>query len=99
VPVYAEPGTEPVTDLNVMTRRGRCVATVTRCSAAAATEVGLEADTTLLLALAQLTLRLPGMEAQLSALDAVRFSTRAETLTVHPPPAGAFFWLIEIRAA
>ena len=72
VPVYAEPGAEPATDLNVMTRRGRFVATMTRCSAAVVTEVGLEADTTLLLALAQLTLRVPGVDAQLSALDAAR---------------------------
>ena len=99
VPVYAEPGAEPATDLNVMTRRGRFVATMTRCSAAVVTEVGLEADTTLLLALAQLTLRVPGVDAQLSALDAARFSTRGQTLSVHPPPAGACFWLIEIRSA
>jgi environmental stress-induced protein Ves len=99
VPVYAEPGVEPVTDLNVMTRRGRFLARLTRCSAAVATEFGLEADTTLLLALAPLTLRAPSIEAELAALDAARFSASAQTLTVHPAAAGSTFWLIDIRAA
>jgi hypothetical protein len=65
----------------------------------ASAEIRLEADTTLLLALAQLTLRAPGVEANLSALDAARFSASADTLTVHPAAAGAAFWLIEICAA
>ena len=99
VPVYAEPRAEPVTDLNVMTRRGRFVACLTRCSAAVATELRLEADTTLVLALAPLTLRAPGLEAKLAALDAARFSASAHTLTVQPAAAGGGFWLIDIRAA
>jgi hypothetical protein len=99
VPVFAEPRQQPVTDLNVMTRRGRFVARLTRCSVQASAEIRLEADTTLLLALAQLTLRAPGVEANLSALDAARFSASADTLTVHPAAAGAAFWLIEICAA
>jgi len=98
VPVYAEPGAEPVTDLNVMTRRGRSVARLTRCSAAVATQLGLEADTTLLLALAPLAVRAAGLEAKLAALDAVRFSASTHPLTVHPVAAGAGFWLIDIRA-
>jgi len=99
VPVYAEPRREPVTDLNVMTRRGHFLARLRRCSAAESIELRLEADTTLLLALAPLALRAPSIEAKLAALDAARFSASAQTLTVHPAAAGAAFWLIDIRAA
>jgi environmental stress-induced protein Ves len=97
--VYAEPQAEPATDLNVMTRRGRFTARLTRCSVAAATQVTLEADTTLLLALAPLTLCAASIDANLSALDAARFSANAETLTVRPVAADAACWLIEFRAA
>jgi environmental stress-induced protein Ves len=97
--VYAEPHAEPATDLNVMTRRGRFTARLTRCSVATATQVRLEADTTLLLALAPLTLFATSIDANLSALDAARFSANAQTLTVRPVAADAACWLIEIRAA
>ena len=97
LPVYAEPRSAIVTDLNVMTRRARFRARLTRCTVAAHTPVRLEADTTLLLALAQLTLRAPSIDANLSALDAARFGADAHTLTVHSAAAGAAFWLIEIR--
>jgi len=99
VAVYAEPQAEAATDLNVMTRRGRFTARLTRCSVAASTQVRLEADTTLLLALAPLTLCAAGIDANLSALDAARFCASAETLIVHSLAAGAAFWLIEIRTA
>ena len=66
---------------------------------AASTQVRLEADTTLLLALAPLTLCAAGIDANLSALDAARFCASAETLIVHSLAAGAAFWLIEIRTA
>ena len=97
--VYAEPHAEPATDLNVMTRRGRFTARLSRCSVAAVTQVRLEADTTLLLALAPLTLCAASIDANLSALDAARFGANAETLTVRPAAADAACWLIEIRAA
>jgi len=99
VAVYAEPHAEPATDLNVMTRRGGFTARLTRCSVAAATQVRLEADTMLLLALAPLTLCAAGIDASLSALDAARFSASAETLTVRSLAAGGAFWVIEIRTA
>jgi uncharacterized protein len=95
--VSAEPLQSPVTDLNVMTRRGRCVARLRRCSLPASTQVRLEADTTLILALTQLTLRAASLDARLSALDAARFAACAESLTVEGDAAG--FWLIEIRAS
>jgi uncharacterized protein len=99
VPVYAEPRAEPVTDLNVMTRRGRYTARMTRCAIAAPTQMRFEADTTLLLALTELTLRSANIDANLSALDAARFSSSAHALTVDPAAAGAAFWLIEIHTA
>lgn len=95
--VYAEPRPEPVTDLNVMTRRGRFTACLTRHSAGAATQVRLETDTTLLLALAPLTLHAASLDTQLAALDAARFSADTETLVVQAAGSGAAFWLIEIR--
>jgi len=98
VAVYAEPHAEPATDLNVMTRRGRFTARLTRCGVAASTQVRLEADTTMLLALAPLTLCAAGIDANLSALDAARLSANTETLTVRSA-ADAAFWLIEIRTA
>jgi len=99
VPVYAEPHAEPATDLNVMTRRGRFTARLTCCSVAAPTLIRLTADTTLLLALAKLGLRAASIDANLSALDAARFSASAETVTVHSAAAGAAYWLVEIRTA
>jgi uncharacterized protein len=97
--VYAEPRSEPVTDLNVMTRRGRFVARLTRCRVTAPTQVRLEADATLVLALTPLALRAASIDANLSALDAARFGARTETLTVQWAVAAAAFWLIEIRTA
>jgi hypothetical protein len=75
------------------------MARLTHCSVAAATQVRLEANTTLLLALAPLTLCAASIEANLSALDAARFHANAQTLIVQSPAAGAAFWLIEIRTA
>jgi environmental stress-induced protein Ves len=97
--VTAEPLHSPVTDLNVMTRRGRCVARLRRCSLPGATQVRLEADTTLILALTELTLRAASMDARLSALDAARFAASAESLSVEGVGDDAGFWLIEIRAS
>ena len=99
VAVYAEPHAGPATDLNIMTRRGRFLARLTRRSVGAATQVRLEADTTLLLALAPLTLCAASIDANLSALDAARFRASAETLSVQSVAAGGAFWLIEIRTA
>jgi hypothetical protein len=99
LPVHAEPRSEPVTDLNVMTRRGRFVARLTRCRVTASTQVRPEADATLVLALTPLTLRAADIDANLSALDAARFDANTETLTVQSAAAAAAFWLIEIRTA
>lgn len=99
LPVYAEPRSEPVTDLNVMTRRGRCVARLTRCQITAPTQVSFEGDVTLVLALRPLTLRAAGIDANLAVLDAARFGADSGTLTVQAAAGTAAFWLIEIRTA
>jgi uncharacterized protein len=99
LPVHAEPRSEPVTDLNVMTRRGRFVARLTRCRVTAPTQVRLEVDATLVLALTPLTLRAASIDANLSALDAARFGANTEILTVQSAAAAAAFWLIEILTA
>ena len=97
--VTAEPLQSPVTDLNVMTRRGRYVARLSRYSLPASTQIRFEADTTLILALTELTLHAASIDARLSALDAARFAASAESLTVEGSGDAAGFWLIEIRAS
>jgi len=94
VPACAEPRQSLVTDLNVMTRRGRFDARLLRCSVRSAATVRLEAEATLILALAQLTVR----DARLGALDAAQFTAAGEPLSVQSEDADAAFWLIEIRA-
>jgi environmental stress-induced protein Ves len=91
---FAEPRQPPVTDLNVMTRRGRFEARLLRCNVHALATVRLEADTTLIVALAPVTVR----DARLAALDAARFTASREPLTVEATDGNAVFWLIEIRA-
>jgi environmental stress-induced protein Ves len=58
--VSAEPLEGSVTDLNVMTRRTRCGATLTRQTAHAAASLEARAATTLLLALSDLVVRYAG---------------------------------------
>ncbi len=99
LPVGAEPLQSAVIDLNVMTRRGRFVAQLTRCTLPAAAEVKLEADTTLIVALAPLTFTTRGAEGRLSALDAARFSASAQPVSVRAASDAAIFWLIGIWAA
>jgi hypothetical protein len=71
-----------------------------RCRATSTATVALEADSTLLLALAPLTLRAPCMQETLAPLDAAHFSldrhTRGE---VSIEGTALDFWLIEIGAA
>ena len=103
LPAYAEPLQTPVSDLNVMTRRGRCAAQLRRCRAETSLVLPVEADTTLLLALAPLGVHAPSFAVSLAPLDAVRFGAEAyDRVTAASAGAGAGaaldFWLIEIRA-
>jgi environmental stress-induced protein Ves len=96
LPVSAEPLQAPVTDLNVMTRRGRWSARLTHCSAPPAGEMKLAADITLIVAISPLQLCAADVQWRLAALDAVRFGAGAQPVTVYATGAGAAFWLIEI---
>jgi uncharacterized protein len=100
LPVSSEPLQSPVLDLNVMTRRAAFAACLRRCRTGSSATLALEADSTLLLALAPLTLHAPSPDTSLVVLDAVHFCldrhTRAE---VSIEGATLDFWLIEIRAA
>jgi hypothetical protein len=99
VPAYAEPLETRVSDLNVMTRRGRCAAQLRRCRAQTSLVLPLEADTTLLLALAPLSARAGSFRASLAPLDAVRFGAEPQgSVTAARAGAALDFWLIEIRA-
>jgi environmental stress-induced protein Ves len=98
VPASAEPVELPVTDLNVMTRRGRFFARLRRGSVPSESVVRLETDTTLIVALGALVVRAAHIECSLSALDAARFSTSGEPVTLRAAGPVAVFWLIEICA-
>ena len=89
VPASAEPRQAPVTDLNVMTRRG---------SVPGEAVVKPESDTTLIVASGPLVLRAPSIECSLSMLDAVRLPASGALLTLRAAGPAAIFWLIEICA-
>ena len=98
VPASAEPQQAPVTDLNVMTRRGRFSARLRRGSVPGEALVQPESDTTLIVASGPLVLRAPSIECSLSMLDAARFPVSGAPLTLRAAGLAAIFWLIEIRA-
>ena len=98
VPASAEPQQLPVTDLNVMTRRGHFFAQMRRCSTPAEALVRLETDTTLIVALTPLVVRGAGIECSLSALDAARFPASGQAVSLCAAGPVALFWLIEICA-
>jgi uncharacterized protein len=69
--VVAQPVGRPVTDLNVMTRRGRFSARLRPLVVHAAQQLMLKADATVLIALSELTLRWQASEETLSRFDAL----------------------------
>ena len=99
VPTYAQPSRAPVTDLNVMTRRGRCSARLTRRTASTPVQLRLEAATTLIVALSPLILCADGTHWDLSRLDAARVegALQCEVAALEAGP-GARFYLAEICA-
>jgi len=101
---YAQPVDGPVTDLNVMTRRGRFSARLAHCSVRRSRRLALRAETTLIVALSELTLHSKGLDSKLSMLDAVRLEGAAQC-EIRAPAAGvagagqgASFYLAEIHA-
>jgi environmental stress-induced protein Ves len=92
LPLVGAPLGAPVTDLNVMTRRSRCAARLMRSSAP---RLEPQADTSVLIALAELTFRGAGTELSLLALDALVIRRLpGEPLAVHR--GSAPYYLIEI---
>jgi environmental stress-induced protein Ves len=71
VAVRGTPRGGPVTDLNVMTRRGRCGARVSRCLDCQGTVLALDEATTLLFALGTLELSVAGHDYRLEYADAL----------------------------
>jgi uncharacterized protein len=86
--VVAEPLGRPVTDLNVMTRRGRCNARLRPLAVHTAQHLALKADATLLIALSELTLRWQASQQMLSRFDALLCNGAAQCEVV-PSRAGA----------
>jgi uncharacterized protein len=96
VPVFAEPLGGSVTDVNVMTRRSRCAASLTRSLAHGSAVLEPQADTMLLVALTGLLVHREGMELSLAPLDALRIG-RGGRCTITAPSGPAAFHLIEIQ--
>jgi len=90
----AAPSGSTVTDLNVMTRRGRFESRLGRRHGPL--QLALTADTVLLLALTPLTVRCAEAHRELAPLDALRFDG-AVRCQVAPGAAGASFYLVELR--
>ena len=90
-PVYARPLGAGVTDLNVMTRIGRCTAHLERRRAHPGTLcTGLPA---VLLALAPLTVTADGEELLLTRLDALRVPPGASLSVTALEPEGGYWWI------
>ncbi|HXW75019.1 MAG TPA: HutD family protein [Steroidobacteraceae bacterium] len=70
VVAFAEPLGAAVTDLNVMTRRGRFTAQLTRHRLSGRTTLHLDSGTTVIVALSALTVRTAASDVQLAPLDA-----------------------------
>jgi len=94
LPAVAAPLGAQVTDLNVMTRRLRCAARLTRRSGPQSL-LEPQADTTLLIALAELTCRAAGAALSLCALDALRIR-RSPGCAFTIDSGSASYYLIEI---
>jgi len=96
--VSARPLRGQVTDLNVMTRIGRCAAHLELCRAPQAGALEASAPVSLLIALSELRLRAGGEDLRLARLDALRVAAGA-SLRFNARQASGDFWWIEIRPA
>jgi environmental stress-induced protein Ves len=98
VPAQAEPHGRIVVDLNVMARRGRYVAAVRHLSPSASTPLNLEADTTLIFALQEVSVSADGSTFRLSRADAARFPGPARC-ALSGAAGAAQCYVIEIQRA
>jgi environmental stress-induced protein Ves len=78
LPVYAEPTAGPVIDLNLMVRRGRWRAELSRHALPQPGAVTLAADTTILIALTPLRVTVQGKRYALARLDALQLEEVAQ---------------------
>jgi uncharacterized protein len=95
VPVFAEPLGAPATDLNVMTRRGRCSATLVRSTQRESSLPTPCGGTRLLIARSDLTVRSEELEIGLAPLDALLMEQGAPSVRARGCDAAAFD-LVEI---
>lgn len=100
VAVIAQAPREPVTDLNLMTRRSRCTGRLARRTTATAEVRAPSARTTVLIALGELRLAAGSAHWQLGALDAALIapSTPCELSSAAAEAAGYYFAEIEYPA-
>ena len=93
LPVYAEPTAGPVIDLNLMVRRGRWRAELSRHALPQPGAVTLAADTTILIALTPLRVTVQGKRYALARLDALQLEEvaqcKVQPAATQPRSAGA----------
>ena len=101
LPVHAQPDGATATDLNIMVRRGRWRARLTRCGVAEARVVALAADTTILIALAPLSVMAQGTRCDMAPLDALRLEdvAQCEVSAAAAPGGDDAFYLAGISRA
>lgn len=95
VSVFAEPAGGTVTDLNVMTRRGRFVSRLARCRVERSSAVEAHAAVTLLLAPADLELHCEAQRLALAPLDAALIACGRQC-AIASTRGSAYFYLVEI---
>lgn len=95
--VHADPGSAPVVDLNVMTRRGHFVAAVKRLGFSGSLRRDSAATMTLLFALTSLRVEVGAESSTLSRHDALRLR-EGTPCTLVAPEARAECYVIEIAA-
>ena len=95
VPVFADPVGGPVTDLNVMTRRGRFDCRLERRIVPASVRLTPRSGTCVIVALSDLGVRCAAAHADLARLDALLIEGQSHC-ELSAPAASASFYLIEI---
>jgi uncharacterized protein len=94
-PAFAAPLAGPVTDLNVMTRRGRFASRLARCRIERSSAVETHATVTLLIAAAELELSCGAQRLALAPLDAALIACRRQC-AIASGRGSAYFYLVEI---
>lgn len=93
VPAHASPGPEGVIDLNVMTRRGRFAARVTRVDLATSAARDCGPDVTVIFACTPMSVTVDGSECRLGRWDALGLTTAASCTLAAPGGEGACYFI------